>query len=206
MRQKQNRNPIVTSGTLVVFVAMEQIRRFAQTACLAVKHCLPFATGSDVPVACIKGNSVVSTRRYLLAVGDRAVSRLIGFTFFLLSLLAAILCVTCVLLLPRLLFMDAANSRNALSLPCLMVGIPLTYFLWQSSRHAFRRAASVPAVVPLTHANTADLPAPDSLVRASSKSVQEQQAVLLRAAKGMETPPEQLVRASVEQEKAGGHD
>ena len=34
----------------------------------------------------------------------------------------------------------------------------------------------------LTRANTADLPAPDSLVRASAEPMQEQQAVLLRAA------------------------
>ena len=55
--------------------------------------------------------------------------------------------------------------------------------------------------VPLTRANTADLPAPDSLVRASSEPLQAQESVLLRAAteKG-ETPPEQLVRASVGQE------
>ena len=46
--------------------------------------------------------------------------------------------------------------------------------------------------------NTADLPAHDSLVRASSEPLQTQETVLLRAAaQGMETPPEQLVRASV---------
>ncbi len=50
-------------------------------------------------------------------------------------------------------------------------------------------------VVPLTRANTADLPAPESLVRASSEPRQEQEAVLLRAAaRSVGTPPEQLVR------------
>ena len=50
--------------------------------------------------------------------------------------------------------------------------------------------------VPLTRANTADLPAPDSLVRASAEPVQEQQAVLLRAAtETAERHEEQLVRA-----------
>ena len=51
--------------------------------------------------------------------------------------------------------------------------------------------------VPLTHANAANLLAPDSLVRASSEPIQEQQTVLLRAvAAEQQTPPEQLVRAS----------
>lgn len=56
--------------------------------------------------------------------------------------------------------------------------------------------------LPLTHVNTADLPAVDSLVRASSEPLQAQEGVLLRAAaEGQETPPEQLVRASVGQEE-----
>ena len=52
--------------------------------------------------------------------------------------------------------------------------------------------------VPLTRANAADLPAPDSLVRASLEPLQAQEGVLLRAAaQGQATPQEQLVRASV---------
>ena len=51
--------------------------------------------------------------------------------------------------------------------------------------------------VPLTRANTADLPAPDSLVRASSEPMQAQEDVLLRAAAtGNDTPPEEMLRAS----------
>jgi hypothetical protein len=62
---------------------------------------------------------------------------------------------------------------------------------------AGRQARKVKVGVPLTRANTADLPAPDSLVRASAEPVQEQRAVLLRAAtQGIETHEEQLVRAS----------
>ena len=60
-----------------------------------------------------------------------------------------------------------------------------------------RQAIKVDPGVPLTRANTADLPAPDSLVRASAEPVQEQQAVLLRAAtETQERHEEQLVRAS----------
>ncbi len=53
---------------------------------------------------------------------------------------------------------------------------------------------------PHTHANTADLPAPDTLVRASQEPMQTQEDVLLRAS--VETPEqheEQLLRASGEQ-------
>ena len=58
-------------------------------------------------------------------------------------------------------------------------------------------ADRVDAGVPLTRANTAALPAHESLVRAGAEPVQEQQAVLLRAAaQTQERHKEQLVRAS----------
>jgi len=51
--------------------------------------------------------------------------------------------------------------------------------------------------VPLTRANTGDLPAPDSLVRASHELLQAQQSVLLCAAmETTQTQEEQLLRAS----------
>ncbi len=54
---------------------------------------------------------------------------------------------------------------------------------------------------PPTNTNNADLPAHQTLVRASSEPLQAQEAVLLRAAaEGIETPPEELMRASVGQE------
>lgn len=50
---------------------------------------------------------------------------------------------------------------------------------------------------PPANTNNASLPARQTLVRASSEPTQAQQAVLLRAAaEGMETPPEELMRAS----------
>ncbi len=52
-------------------------------------------------------------------------------------------------------------------------------------------------VAPLTRANTADLPAPTSLVRASQEPTQAQEGILLRAAmEGQEKREEQLLRAS----------
>ena len=65
-----------------------------------------------------------------------------------------------------------------------------------AAKKSVNQTRAMAHVVPLTRANTADLPAPDSLVRASEEPMQAQEAVLLRAAaQGMVTPPEQLVRA-----------
>jgi hypothetical protein len=86
---------------------------------------------------------------------------------------------------------------------CLVWVFVLGGVSWLSWRVASATAkkSTENLVVPLTRANTADLPAPDSLVRASSEPLQAQEAVLLRAtAEGMETPLEQLVRASMRME------
>ncbi len=62
---------------------------------------------------------------------------------------------------------------------------------------AIKIARQIDAGVFLTHVNTADLPAPDSLVRASSQPTQAQETVLLRASKEtQEKHEEQLLRAT----------
>jgi hypothetical protein len=65
---------------------------------------------------------------------------------------------------------------------------------------AMQTVSEIDPGIPLTRANTADLPAPESLVRASQEP-QEPQAVLLRAAtETQEKHKEQLVRAAGEPE------
>ncbi len=72
----------------------------------------------------------------------------------------------------------------------------VTFCFYKGMKTSFRKFATVEDVVPLTRANTAHLPAPGSLVRASSAPTQAQKAVLLRAAaEGQERHEEQLVRA-----------
>ena len=85
---------------------------------------------------------------------------------------------------------------------CLSLGFGgATYYSFRRAMSGITCVKQMDPGVPLTRANTADLRASDSLVRASSEPIQAQQAVLLRAAaEGMETQPEQLVRASVGQE------
>ena len=72
----------------------------------------------------------------------------------------------------------------------------LTFVFGMLAKKTTKAVKTIDPGVPLTHAKTADLPAPDSLVRASSKPLQAQKAVLLRAVEQeIDTPPEQLVRA-----------
>ena len=72
----------------------------------------------------------------------------------------------------------------------------IAYFCGKAGIHSLNQAQRINPGVPLTRANTADLPAPDTLVRASSEPLQAQEAVLLRAAaEGQEKHEEQLVRA-----------
>lgn len=76
-----------------------------------------------------------------------------------------------------------------------------SYFFRKWGKNAMTRAATLDTGIPFTRANTADLPAPESLVRASAEPVQEPQAVLLRAAaETREKHEEQLLRGVTERE------
>ena len=74
----------------------------------------------------------------------------------------------------------------------------LTYYLGKWTQGAIQRFEKMDSGVPLTRAIIADLPAADSLVRASAEPSQAQQCVLLRAARETtEGHEEELLRASV---------
>ncbi len=71
-----------------------------------------------------------------------------------------------------------------------------TYELSTFGCDLLKKATCLDPGVPFTRANTADLPAPESLVRASEEPMQVQEAVLLRATmEGQERHEEQLLRA-----------
>lgn len=62
-----------------------------------------------------------------------------------------------------------------------------------------KKAKELQHIVPITRATIADMPAPDSLVRASEKPEQAQADVLLRAVTDVQqNAPEQLLRSSIE--------
>ncbi len=76
-----------------------------------------------------------------------------------------------------------------------------TWFFRKSALLILKQAKEMEMGIPLTRANTANLPTLNSLVRASQEPIQAQGAVLLRAAVGtQERPQEQLLRASAKEQ------
>jgi hypothetical protein len=68
-------------------------------------------------------------------------------------------------------------------------------FFSNRAEDILQKAEGMNVGVPFTQANTAHLPASESLVRASSEPEEEQQSVLLRASiHSQQTPAEQLLR------------
>ena len=67
---------------------------------------------------------------------------------------------------------------------------------YRTAIKCLHKAEEINPGIPITRANSADLSASESLVRASTEPTQAQQAVLLRAAaEGVDTPPEEMLRA-----------
>ena len=81
----------------------------------------------------------------------------------------------------------------------VIFGMVFHFFRTQGQR-AMKKAKNLDAGVPLTRANTASLPAGESLVRASEEPLHEQQAVLLRPAENQAAPAENLVTPAREPE------
>jgi hypothetical protein len=74
----------------------------------------------------------------------------------------------------------------------------LAALLYDRGTWNWKRANQLEDVELLKHDNVGQLPAEDTLLRASTEPTQAQEKVLLRAATGAEeTPPEQLLRADV---------
>lgn len=82
-----------------------------------------------------------------------------------------------------------------------LIAVSLSFVIREIGRKITTAAKAIQTGVPLTRANTGDIPTCDSLVRASHEPIQEQQAVLLRGAEAeQEKHEEQLLRA------VGGND
>lgn len=131
---------------------------------------------------------IVSKRRYVANVGKKTALSAVVFGFLIGAILAGL--GTLGSLISLLVECDV-NTIYLIVALASATGV-CCYFV----RCVDTKANAIPDVVPLTRANAADLPAPDSLVRASAEPMQAQEAVLLRAAAHViDTPPEQLVRA-----------
>lgn len=151
------------------------------------------------------GRRIMSKGEYAKAKGKRAGLGITGYCSLLLALVCLGLTISylCELLfaLPGL-GMDRKDGQFFYHITLLiLISGAATFLFGKLGIIGFRQAGEVKTGVPLTRHTAAHLPAPDSLVRASEQPLQAQEAVLLRAAaQGQETPPEQLVRASVGQE------
>jgi hypothetical protein len=134
---------------------------------------------------------LVSKGEYVANVGKKAALSSSGASLYFLGLLGLTMLLT---------FFVLGDARDW-EVPLVMVfmsGLALVSLgTAYVGRRTLRKAVKLDAGIPFTHANTADLPAPESLVRASEEPMQEQQAVLLRAAtQTQERHEEQLVRAA----------
>jgi len=82
-----------------------------------------------------------------------------------------------------------------------VIGLLATMIVVVYTIRVIPAARAIGKVIPLTRANTADLTAVDSLVRASEQPEQAQADVLLRAVTDVQqTPPEQLLRSTTGEE------
>ena len=136
---------------------------------------------------------VVSKGAYAAAVGNKAALSSFGVSMMFIGFFGILsVCLIAVLLLFN------RPALDTLLLLVLFVGVVGTGsgVLVTIGMHSVQEAKQAETGIPFTRANIANLPAPESLVRASAEPVQAQESVLLRAAiQGHDTPPEQLMRA-----------
>lgn len=142
----------------------------------------------------IKSRHMVLKREYIRLQGLRMSLTLLATSLIVVGSLCVFACIVSAVLLALGLY-----SSEYFGLLLLLFFLPaagIAFFLKRGFALAYKVQKIDPGVF-LTRANTGDLPAPDSLVRASTEPVQEPQAILLRAAAGTQTgQEEQLLRAS----------
>ena len=139
------------------------------------------------------GKRIVSWREYLAQVRAKGVGYLVAAGW-----MGGFLACIVGLCLSSFLLTHADHSQRLLAF-ATFTGLFTcgASSLYLRGRQAFQNAQRKKLDIPFTRANIADLPAPQSLVRASEEPTQAQETILLRAAtsaQASETPAEQLVR------------
>ncbi len=132
------------------------------------------------------GKRIVSKRAYVKAQGQKVGASTFGLLLLFVGFIGLL---TIGIVLP--------STTSVLAGLLVFGGVGgASLYLGYLGGRTMKEARQIDPGVPLTRANTADLPAPDSLVRASSEPMQAQETVLLRAAEaGQERHKEQLLRA-----------
>ena len=159
------------------------------------------ATREHIRLPQTTGKRMVSKRRYIANIGKKIALSSFSLGFLLVASVTLIL----TFFLVSIWRMPAGHRTDfgtPEEVPPLIVGSAIIslicYFLAWRTLH---KVSKVETGVPLTRANAADVPASDSLVRASAEPMQAQEAVLLRAAtQSTEKRAEQLLRATNEQD------
>ena len=147
------------------------------------------------------GKRIVSKGEYFVNIGKRTTLSTFALGFLLAGGFMALLTLLLILELRR----PDIDSQTLLDKGWLCtwtppIGVASLLLLYLGVR-ALKEIKKVETGIPLTRANTANLPAPDSLVRPSQKPLQAQETVLLRAATETIQTQEELLRASGWQEK-----
>jgi hypothetical protein len=132
---------------------------------------------------------IVTKSQYVQAQGKRIGITSMGCGLLTLALLCTLITVLCI-------YLSLFAGLSGLEIPVGLFFGGLAFLSGKLGFESFRRADATDPGVPLTRSVAETLPVEESLVRASEEPIQEQQALLLRAASDQQTPPEQLVRPS----------
>lgn len=114
------------------------------------------------------GKQIVSKGTYAANVGTKVTLSLFGIVLFLLGLFCLIISI--VVLVPVLMRMHWSETPGLLIAFGMLCGGSLGLLLF--GKQAVIEAKETDTGIPLTRTNTGDLPAPDSLVRASQEPLQ----------------------------------
>ena len=146
---------------------------------------------------------IVSKSEYVANIGRKGIASSIGAGLLLTSLV-------CILIVGLFVWLIVSRVRHGppvkldtefILTMSLFLGIIISaaVYIYRLGKREIKAARKMDVGVPFTHANTADLPATNVLVRASEKPSEEQASILLRAAAETNaTPTDQLLRPVTE--------
>ncbi len=184
-----------------IWIALRVVM-FVITAGTAYKYTLRDRLALQAKERAMRPPHIVSQGEHAVLTGEKVALSALGAVLCTLAYIGIASSVITTILFSVLLFTGGIPAYGALQSigMFLVVGVS-SFVMLRFSRGSFKKSHSIDAGIPLTRTEMNDLPAPDTLVRASQEPLQLQQATLLRPA--TETPEaheEQLLRAANEQQ------
>lgn len=141
-----------------------------------------------------QGKEIVSKGEYVRRQASRGVTASMAVCLLVPAFAFAIWSLFCIFLAIAGLFSNALFpylSLDSLGSAIILGGI--AFLIFRGSSILIKEARTLDPGIPFTRANTTNLPAEESLVRASAEPVELQQAVLLRAASQSDATPADLL-------------